>query len=232
MGGYNNYNNEAIRAFIEGRAKKVRAVISTGDKLTYHGNLIAEWKKDGLYISNGNYTTYTRAGAEVTGSKTTKGYLNQLPRVSINQSQCKWYLNGNEWDGQFINIEGTSAPKIEANNGNYFDESTTYKATDGWRGYTEPLYAVVGANDTGMYSDSPCPSNVREAELKAIKEHLQKEGIKTKQIVTESSNVFCVHVYLIAKVKDVERARNIVEAYLENNETRLSYLVKNQPVEA
>jgi hypothetical protein len=102
---------------------------------------------------------------------------------------------------------------------------TAYKSTDGWRGYSEPIYAVAGANDTGMYSDSPCPSNIREKELKAIVDVLRGEGIKTREVVCVSSNVFCVHVYLVPKVKDVPKAREIVKTFLETNDTRLAYLV-------
>ena len=29
---------------------------------------------------------------------------------------------------------------------------------DGWRSRLEPINAICGVNDTGSYSDSPCPS--------------------------------------------------------------------------
>lgn len=102
---------------------------------------------------------------------------------------------------------------------------TSYKKTDGWRGYREPVYAIVGANDTGEYSDSPCPSSVRKAELSAIRKALKAEGILVRQKVCETSNIFCVHVYLVAKPSEADRARQIVKEYLENNSTQLAYLV-------
>lgn len=220
---YHSYSNLAIQAFIEGKVKKVRNVISTGSQLTYHGNLIAEWRSDGLYISNGGYTTYSRGGEEIPGSATTKGYLNQLPKVRVNQSKCKWYLNGIEWDGEFIKVEGTTAPTIEVKNLNFFDESTIYIKTDGWRGYSKPKYAVAGANNTGNFSDSPCPTYVCEQEIKGIQAALNAAGIKTKQVVCETSNVFCVHVYLIVWPSKIEQAKQVVSDYLEANVTRLLY---------
>ena len=106
-----------------------------------------------------------------------------------------------------------------------FSTQEKYVRIDGWRGYSEPVYAVAGANDTGTWSDSPCPSNVREAELADVAKYLKEHGVPTKQVVCESSNVFCVHVYLIAKIKDVKRARGLVGEYLNDHNTRLLYKV-------
>ncbi len=218
--------NEAVKSFIKGQAKKTPNTVSTGKELFLFGNKIAEYREDGLYISNGGYTVYTRNGNEIVASSTTKTRLNDLPFVSVGQAKGVIYLNGKEWNGEWIKIEGAIVPAFDPEKvGDVFSTETRYVATDGWRGYSEPKYAVVGANDTGMSSDSPCPSNVREEELKAIASVLKSAGIETKQIVTESSNVFCVHVYLLAKIKFVQQARDIVKHYLDNTETRLSYVV-------
>lgn len=221
-------NNIAVKSFIEGKAKKTPNTVSTGEGLYLFGNKIAEWRPDGLYISNGGYVVYTRNGNEVVASATTKTRLNDLPGVRVSQAKGIVTVNGVELkNNDWIKIENTVAPDFNPQQaGDVFDTSEKYIRTDGWRGYSEPKFAVVGANDTGTSSDSPCPSDVREAELKAIAAELHKEKIETKQIVTNTSNVFCVHVYLIVKVKFAEKAREIVEAFLENNETRLSYLVK------
>lgn len=214
--------------FNEGKAGKQGVNLSTGNKLFYHNNLIAEWRPDGLYISNGGYTTYSRNGTEIPGSKTTKNKLNALPGVSLHQHKCKWILNGKEWDGSWIKIKGIKSPKVFETDkaGNLFVMSTIYKRIDGWRGYSQPEFACVGANDTGTWSDSPCPSNVRAEELEAIKNYLLLNGIKTKETICESSNVFCAHVYLVPQLKNVTKARELVKEYLENNDTRLAYVVE------
>lgn len=215
-------SDDVVRFFQQGKPRKYKATQSTGDALFFHGNKIAEYRSDGLYISNGGY----EGNKGETGSKTTKERLNTLDGVYISQKNYKWFLSGVEWDGEWIKVEGAIVPAIDKSKaGDVFSAQLRYIHTDGWRGYEEPIYAVVGANDTGMYSDSPCPSNVREEELKAIANVLNSAGIPTKEVVTQSSNVFCVHVYLIAKIKQVQQARDIVKHYLENTETRLSYLV-------
>lgn len=94
--------------------------------------------------------------------------------------------------------------------------------TDGWRGYEQPINAVCGANDTGMWSDSPARSDVREKELNMVKTILRKNRIRFKQTVCRSSNVFCVHVYLCVSKEDKERATELIEPLIE--ETRLLYL--------
>lgn len=221
-------DNKALHAFIAGRAKKVSNTVSTGKELFLFGNKIAEWKQDGLYISNGGYLGHRGQ----TGSVTTKSRLNELPNVSIHQKNNQWFLNGVEWDGEWVKVEGTVSPEIEKGSLNFFNEARCWVANSAWRGYVEPVYAIVGANDTGNWDDSPCPSGIRDKELNAIKEKLLKHGIPTKQMVCESSNVFCVHVYLIAKMKDVEAGRDIVRKYLTENDTRLAYVVNGVKEEA
>lgn len=214
------------KTFSEGKAEKQGVNLSTGEALYYHNNKIAEWRKDGLYISTGGYTTYSRGGTEIPGSKTTKDKLNALPGVSISQAKCKWILNGKEWDGSWIKIPGVTPPKIDLESAkNLYVEALHWVSTDAQRGYEEPIYACAGANDTGSWSDSPCRTEICERELNDLSAALLAEGIKTKQIVTQSSNVFCVHRYLIPQLKNVDRARIVVKLFLETNETNLAYSV-------
>jgi hypothetical protein len=215
-------STEVARAFAEGKSKKRKHDQSTGEALYYHGNKIAEWRKKTLYVSNGGY-----AGSKgETGSKTTKDKLNALPNVNVVQKNFKWYLNGVEWNGEWKKVAGVHAPKIDkSKSGDVFVTQMKYVKTDGWRGYEEPEFAVAGVNDTGMWSDSPCPSNDATVELTAIKELLAKEKIEVKEVVCQTSNVFCVHRYLIPKLKNVEKAREMVKNYIDNNETELLYHV-------
>jgi hydroxymethylpyrimidine pyrophosphatase-like HAD family hydrolase len=214
--------NKVIESFKQGKAKRIKNDLSTGKELFYHGNKIAEYKADGLYISNGGFNSYTRSGKEITGSKTTKDRLNQL--TDIRQFKCQWYLNGKEWNGTEIKISDCTFTKFK-NNGNYFNEEMTYIETDGWRGYSEPKYAIAGANNTGNWSDSPCKSYICESEIKDIQDYLLSNGIKTIIKVCETTNVFCVHVYLIPKVKDYQKGIELVKKYLYENETQLLYKI-------
>ena len=202
--------NAVIEAFKNGKAKQMKNDLSTGAALYYHNNMIAKWENGKLWVSNGGYVHYTRKGNEVTGSKTTKERLNELPGVRLWQKNCRWYLNGQEWNGDFIQVD-INAPEVK-DSGNYFNLAQSYKPTDGWRGYSQPDYAVCGANDTGMWEDSPCRSDIAEKELNEVVNLLNANGIKTKLVTCESSNVFCVHHYIVPKVKDYERAKELIVA--------------------
>lgn len=99
-----------------------------------------------------------------------------------------------------------------------------YVSTDGWRGYQKPIAAVAAANDTGMYSDSPCPSNVRASEIEAYRKKLRKNNICSRVIVGTTSNVFCVKFFVC--VADEDRAKALMIAKLHEAETRLFYSVE------
>ena len=96
-------------------------------------------------------------------------------------------------------------------------------SSGGYRGYSEPKSAVCGANDTGMWSDSPCRSDVATKELWMAKSILRKNNIPFRHIYCESSNVFCSHRYLCVPDKDIERAKELIEPIIK--ETTLLYIV-------
>jgi hypothetical protein len=98
-----------------------------------------------------------------------------------------------------------------------------YIRTDGWRRYTQPINAVCGANDTGSWDDSPCPSKTRADELNQAKKLLRENKIPFRQTVCQTSNVFCVHVYLCVSPENKERARTILQPL--ESKTRLFYLL-------
>lgn len=63
-------------------------------KLVLFGNVIAIRDANGdLFITSCGWR-----------SATTKERLNGLPGVSISQRKGDWYLNGNKWDGQLIQV--------------------------------------------------------------------------------------------------------------------------------
>jgi len=61
--------------------------------LRLHGNLIAKKENGKLFVSNGGWS-----------STTTKERLNGLDGVSIYQKNRQWYLNGQLWSGDWIQI--------------------------------------------------------------------------------------------------------------------------------
>jgi|TARA_R110000765_G_scaffold60380_1_gene116845 hypothetical protein len=95
-----NITIESINAFLS--AKKFKKsnmqveVLPNVTVLKYQGNEIAYRYNDPkktLSITNCGWF-----------SNTTKERLNGLPNVSIQQKNFIWYLNGNEWNGNLINI--------------------------------------------------------------------------------------------------------------------------------
>jgi hypothetical protein len=93
---------QAINAFMASKSFKMsntEVVInehSAGGTITQlylHNNLIAEHSDTGLRITNAGWQ-----------SNTTKERLNGLPGVCISQKKGQWYLNGKEWNGEWITI--------------------------------------------------------------------------------------------------------------------------------
>lgn len=89
---------EACRAFENlGEYKKsnteVRKINDVSSEMYLFGNLIAYSNADGIFISNGGYS-----------SNTTKERLNGLTGVHIHQKDFQWYLNGEVWYGDWIKI--------------------------------------------------------------------------------------------------------------------------------
>jgi hypothetical protein len=63
-------------------------------RLKLHGNTIA-------ILDEFNMLSISNAGW---ASNTTKERLNGLPNVRINQKNWTWYLNGNEWSGEWTRV--------------------------------------------------------------------------------------------------------------------------------
>jgi hypothetical protein len=102
---------------------------------------------------------------------------------------------------------------------------TKYIRTDGWRGYEQPVNAVCGANDTGSFSDSPCPSHVRKAEIGKAVKLLRQNKIPYRTTWCQSSNVFCVHQYVVVAPEHKETAISLIKPLVD--ETRLLYVIDN-----
>lgn len=88
---------------------------------------------------------------------------------------------------------------------------------DAWRGYSIPSCAVAGASDTGMWSDSPCPSNGVKAEIRRFqREVLRPLGIKSRTRSGSSSNVFCGKRWVCVSPDDFQRAAEATQRWLDS----------------
>jgi hypothetical protein len=86
---------QAINAFMSGTifsSANTKVDIDNGvSKLYLFGNLIAKKDSNTISITNANHFT-----------NTTKKRLNGIPGVSINQQKGIWYLNGEQWSGEWV----------------------------------------------------------------------------------------------------------------------------------
>ena len=84
------FNNNSEGSF----GGNTRVTVSNeGTKLYLFDNLIAEKEKGVLKVTNAGWK-----------SNTTKERLNALDGVNIQQKKGVWYLNGNEWNGDWMAI--------------------------------------------------------------------------------------------------------------------------------
>lgn len=80
-------------AFEAGKALTVNNSHTDGKALYLFGNKIAEWRQGQLWITTAGWET-----------PTTKERLNGLTGVSVHTSRKQLYLNGKQWDGEWIQI--------------------------------------------------------------------------------------------------------------------------------
>jgi hypothetical protein len=100
-----------------------------------------------------------------------------------------------------------------------------YHRTDGWRGYFIPANAIAGSSDTGLWSDSPCPSNEVKAELRRfVKECLKPLGIRTRQRYSKSTNCFMVKRWVVVAPEDFNVAATAATHWLANHDHELRYV--------
>jgi len=97
-------------------------------------------------------------------------------------------------------------------------------STNAWRGHFTLVNAVAGSSDTGSWDDSPCPSNSVTAELNSVKKALKKAGINYRSTWAASSNIFCIHRYVVVAEPDVERGKRVVQEWLDSTENQFVYI--------
>lgn len=85
--------DKIVGAFNTRQAKSFGNTVSTGDALFLHGNKIAEWRGNELWITNASWPTVT-----------TKERLNAIFGVSIYQKDFSWFLNGQSWNGEWTKV--------------------------------------------------------------------------------------------------------------------------------
>ena len=98
-----------------------------------------------------------------------------------------------------------------------------YVRIDGWRGYVEPVNAIGGCNDTGTWSDSPCNSDVAQAEIKSFTKKLRQNNIRYRTTWGNSSNVFMNKRYVCVHKDDREKGLELAKEH--QSKTNLFYAI-------
>jgi hypothetical protein len=181
--------NKVIQSFLEGKKCKQGNGQTDGQSLFLFGNMIAQHRADGLYVSNAGWPT-----------RTTNKWLNMLTDVSVNMKRKEPYLNGEKWDGDFKRVNENQPPATYLNHaGEVFDMTCEYIRLDGWRGYSKPIYSIHCEPDTGQWDDSPFPNAASNLEAKISL--LKRNKIPSRVVTLETSNVFCVNHFIVIPPK-------------------------------
>jgi hypothetical protein len=176
---------QIVDAFLEGRNLKVGNSRSFDGAIYLHNNKIAEYRADGLWITNAGWM-----------SNTTKERLNGLPFVRINQYNFTWFLNGQQWDGSWKCVAAIPnpnwfhlnfrepAPLLEPE----FDLSSEWIANGG---YSKPVYSV-------WHSNVP-------ATLRPIEASLDTMGIKHRRMESDTQGVYKPNYFVVVRPEDFNK---------------------------
>jgi hypothetical protein len=184
---------EIVNAFQNSRSLTIGNSRTNGESLWLFGNKIAEIRRDGLWISNGGWN-----------SRTTKERLNGLRGVRVEQFRGVWFLNENEWDGRWVNVEAWNYGRIilSEDQTEQVANEPDFDVTSEWTefGYSRPVYAVF--------------HSLVEGSLEAVESLLNGEGIPSRRMESDTEGVYRPNYFIVVRPEDVERAVNILaESY-------------------
>lgn len=165
-----------VSAFLRDENLKIDNTRTNGRAIWLWENKIAEFREDGLWITNAGWP-----------STTTKERLNGIPDVSIVQKKGQWYLNGHAWDGSWVHVEtfaGAVVPEVEVE----FDLSSTWVAEGG---YSRPNYAVWHSNDLST--------------LAPIEYGLIDMGVPFRRYESDTQGVWRPNYFVVVRPEDYNR---------------------------
>ena len=181
-----------VDAFVQGRNLKVGNTRSFDGAIYLHDNKIAEYRADGLWITNAGWM-----------SNTTKERLNGLPFVRINQCDFRWYLNGVRWGGEWIHVSDIPNPNWFHLNFREPEPALApepeFDLTCSWSDEAEcsvPLYAVFH-----VHKDYDC---------KPAEKLLEREGIPSRRMEFDTAGKYLPNYFIVVAPKDKQRAVNLL----------------------
>ena len=159
-----------------------------GQSLWLFGNKIAEWRENGLWVSNGGWD-----------SKTTKERLNGLTGVHIQQRRGTWYLNERAWDGSWVNVDSFTQGLESQFEPEQVANEPEFDVTSEWTefGYSKPVYSVF--------------HTLVERNLEAVETKLNGEGIPSRRMESDTEGMYRPNYFIVVRPEDVDRAVSLVQ---------------------
>ena len=105
-----SYIQPVINAFLNKKDKKVNNTESLGGMLFLFGNKIAEWRNNDIWVTTCGWKTAT-----------TRDRL-QLLGANLKVRKGIWYLNNEEWQGNWVNMKYYTKEKSKQQKQQLFEE--------------------------------------------------------------------------------------------------------------
>lgn len=162
-----------------------------GQSLWLFGNKIAEWRGDGLWITNAGWD-----------SRTTYERLNGLTGVHVRKQRGSLLLNNLYWDGRWTHVDtwnnmGGIAYEPETQT-EQEDEGFEFDLTSEWveEGYSRPVYSVFHSVDVSS--------------LEEFEQMLEQEGIPSRRMESDTAGVYRPNHFIVVRPEDFEDAKELL----------------------
>jgi hypothetical protein len=171
---------EIVDAFYSGVTKKVQNTRTDGRSIWLFDHKIAEVREGELWITSAGWKTMT-----------TRERLNGLRGVSVSTRRGVWYLNGDEWNGEWVSVSNHLVDIVP--------DEVEFDVTSEWLAkerYSRPLYSVF--------------HTLNKHNLDAVEELFDDALIPSRRMESDTAGEYKPHYYIIVMPSDVERAVRVL----------------------
>lgn len=179
-----------VLAFERRQALKIDNSRTDGTSLWLFDNKIAEWRGDGLWITNAGWD-----------SRTTNERLNGLTGVHVRKQRGTLLLNDRVWDGRWVHVDAWNDGITYVNDDSPREENVPeieFDVTSEWMeaGYSRPLYSIY--------------HTLVEGDLEAVEQVLNEAGIPNRRMESDTTGVYQPNYFIVVRPEDVVRASSIL----------------------
>jgi hypothetical protein len=186
---------EIVRAFENRTPHRIDNSRTDGTSLFLFGNKIAEWREDGLWVTNAGWD-----------SRTTYERLNGLTGVHVRKQRGSLLLNNLYWDGRWTHVDtwnnmGGISYEPETQTEQVADEPE-FDLTSEWMdaGYSRPVYSIY--------------HTLAQENLEQVETMLNEAGIPSRRMESDTAGTYRPNYFVVVRPEDVVRASAILcESY-------------------